>query len=81
MPRDTSGLKKFAKARDAVLKKRGFSTYARFTDAIRKEYALLKVKDFAGWNKARDTVLIKAGVRGGYKGLMLESKAEFAKLK
>ena len=80
MPRDTSGLKKFSKARDIALKARGFATYAKFTEAIRAEYGKQKVKDFAGWTVARDIVLIRAGVRTGYKGLMLEAKAQFAKM-
>jgi len=80
--RNTTGLEKFAKARDIVLKKKGgFPNFKAFTAAIRAIYDAQKLGGFDGWRKARDTALKRAGFKNGYATLMSDAKAEFAKMK
>jgi hypothetical protein len=77
MPANTQGIKEFNKARDAVLvRKYGIRDLTAATRAVYNSQAL---KGFEGWSRARNTALVKAGVRGGYKKLMAEAKVEYDK--
>lgn len=77
MPANTEGIKQFNKARDAVLlRKYGIRD---LTAATRAVYNTQGLKGFEGWSRARNTALVKAGVRGGYKTLMAEAKVEYKK--
>jgi hypothetical protein len=76
MARDTSGLKRFAKARDLVLKNHGFNNFAAFTDATRAEYARGGFAGFDGWRKARDVALKKAGI-ANYRALLAKAKTVY----
>lgn len=76
MPANTQGLKEFNKARDAVLRKYGIRDLEAATRVVYDTQAL---KGFEGWVRARNTALVKAGVRGGYKKLMAEAKVEYSK--
>ena len=76
MPANTQGLKEFNKARDAVLRKYGIRDLEAATRAV---YNTQGLKGFEGWSRARNTALVKAGVRGGYTTLMAEAKVEYSK--
>ncbi len=77
MPANTEGIKQFNKARDAVLLRK----YAirDLEAATRAVYNTQELKGFEGWVRARNTALVKAGVRGGYKTLLAEAKVEYKK--
>ena len=75
--KNTSGLEKFGKARDAVLVRHGIPD---LTAAIRKEYDSLGLKGFDGWRTARDVALKNYKFPDGYKSLLDEAKREFSKL-
>ena len=77
MPANTEGIKQFNRARDAVLlRKYGIRDLEAATRAV---YNTQGLKGFEGWVKARNTALVKAGVRGGYKTLLAEAKVEYSK--
>lgn len=77
MPANTQGLKEYNRARDAVLlRKYGIRD---LTAATRVVYNTQALKGFEGWVRARNTALVKAGVRGGYKTLLAEAKVEYKK--
>lgn len=77
MPANTQGLREFNKARDTLLlRKYGIRDLEAATRAVYDTQAL---KGFEGWSRARNTALVKAGVRGGYKTLMAEAKVEYKK--
>lgn len=77
MPANTEGIKQFNRARDTILlRKYGIRDLEAATRAVYNTQAL---KGFEGWVRARNTALVKAGVRGGYKKLMAEAKVEYSK--
>ena len=77
MPANTQGLKEFNKARDIILlRKYGIRDLEAATRVV---YNTQGLKGFEGWVRARNTALVKAGVRGGYKKLMAEAKVEYNK--
>lgn len=78
--KNTSGLEKFARARDAVLARKGFKTFNEFTEATRRTYNTNNLSGFDGWRTARDITLKNAHFPEGYTSLMAESKKEFARM-
>jgi hypothetical protein len=80
MPRNTTGLEQFNKARNAVLADRGIASQDDFTQAIRTVYNQQNLRGFEGWNTARDIFLKSIGFTNGYKSLMDEAKQRNASM-